>query len=106
MHHLLGLRKPDRRFESCNRAESHSMQVSRLFKKHNIKDILVRNFFRKYPIGIEVSDIEQIKMEKEAAREFEGFIANSKEINSKNLNSHEHHLATKLGLVKRHTTAS
>lgn len=106
MHHLLGLRKPDKRFDSMHRSESYSQQVSRLFKKNNIKDILVRNFFRKYPIGIDVSDIDQIKLEKEAAKDFENFVAQTKEINSKNLNAHEQYLATKFNLKRSQTTHS
>lgn len=106
MHHLLGLRKPDKRFDSMHRSESYSQQVSRLFKKNNIKDILVRNFFRKFPIGIEVSDMDQIRIEKEAAFEFEEFVAANKEINSKNLTAFESKVAEKLRLKRVHTTQS
>jgi hypothetical protein len=57
MHNQLGLRKPDKRFDSHSRAtETQSQAAGR--GKNNIKDILVRNFFRKYPIGIEVNDMD------------------------------------------------
>ena len=82
---VLSLRKPDR---AHNRATA-SQEVNRMSKKNNIKDILVRNFFRKYPIGADVSDMDQIRIEKEAAYEFEKFVNATKEINSKNLNAQE-----------------
>ena len=85
----LSLRKPDRRFVSMGRQESSTQQNSRFNKKNNIRDILVRNFFRKYPIGLEVDDLEQIRIEKEVANSFEGFVLSQKEINSKNLNAFE-----------------
>ena len=44
----LNLRKPDHR----NNFSSNMSQASSAYnKKSNIKDILVRNFFRKYQIG-------------------------------------------------------
>ena len=51
----LNLRKPDRKPRNLTGGPygSHEQQVvSSRFntKKNNIKDILVRNFFRKYPI--------------------------------------------------------
>lgn len=66
----------------------------------------MRNFFRKFPIGIEVSDMDQIRIEKEAAFEFEAFVAATKEINSKNLTAFEAKTADKLKLKRVHTTQS
>lgn len=66
----------------------------------------MRNFFRKFPIGIEVSDMDQIRIEKEAAFEFEEFVAATKEINSKNLTAFEAKVAEKLKLKRVHTTQS
>jgi len=103
---MLSLRKPDKRFDSIARNEPSSQQHTRFSKKNNIKDILVRNFFRKFPIGIEVSDMDQIRIEKEAAFEFEEFVAANKEINSKNLTAFESKVAEKLRLKRVHTTQS
>ena len=33
---------------------------SRFGKKSNIKEMLIRNFFRKYPISITTPDLEQL----------------------------------------------
>ena len=41
--------------------------TSRFSKKSNIKEILVRNFFRKYPISGEISDIQQLQIERQHA---------------------------------------
>ena len=41
--------------------------TSRFSKKSNIKEILVRNFFRKYPISGEISDLQQLQMERQVA---------------------------------------
>ena len=38
----------------------HSETASRFGKKSNMKDILIRNFFRKYPISNDISDVEQL----------------------------------------------
>ena len=104
---ILSLRKPDRRFDSLGRQEPNSQQQNTRFsKKNNIKDILVRNFFRKFPIGIEVSDMVQIRIEKEAAFEFEEFVIANKEINSKNLTAFETKIAEKLRLKRVLTTQS
>ena len=104
---MLSLRKPDKRFDSLGRLEPNSQQQNTRFsKKNNIKDILVRNFFRKFPIGIEVSDMDQIRIEKEAAFEFEEFVIANKEINSKNLTAFEAKVADKLKLKRILTTQS
>ena len=59
----LSLRKPDAR--NLNGIPSNASDAgSRFSKKSNIKEILVRNFFRKYPITGEVSDIQQLKIER------------------------------------------
>ena len=49
----LSLRKPNR--NAANSGDSRFQN-----KKSNIKEILMRNFFRKYPIGDTVSDAQQI----------------------------------------------
>ena len=69
-------------------------QVSRFsHKKNNIKDILVRNFFRKYPVDGQLKDIQQLQVEREVGLEMEKFIAQTRDINSKNLNEFETQLA-------------
>ena len=69
----LSLRKND-----AQRNSSHGVHqsdpTSRFSKKSNIKEILVRNFFRKYPISGEISDIQQLQIEREVANEMENFI--------------------------------
>ena len=104
----LRLRKNDnRRFESVGRFESASSQPQTRFnKKNNIKEILVRNFFRKYPIGIEVSDMEQIRIEKDATYMFDEFVITTKDINSKNLAVFESKVAEKLKLRRIDKTYS
>lgn len=97
---MLSLRKPDKRFDSVSRADHASQHNSRFSKKNNIKEILVRNFFRKYPIGIEVSDMDQIRIEKETAHEFENFVNATKDINSKNLQVFEAQVSEKLRLKR------
>ena len=52
----LSLRKNEPRNASLNCAQSDTS--SRFGKKSNIKEILVRNFFRKFPISGEVTDLE------------------------------------------------
>jgi hypothetical protein len=102
----LNLRKPDKRFESVGRTGSSDKYNTRFNKKNNIKDILVRNFFRKYPIGIEVSDMEQIRIEKDAALQFEEFVIKTGEINSKNLDTFEKQVANSLKLIRAATNHS
>ena len=102
----LNLRKPDKRFDSVGRVGSSDYYNTRLIKKNNIKDILVRNFFRKYPIGIEVSDMEQIRIEKEAALQFEEFVIKTGEINSKNLDAFDKQVAYSLKLLRVATNHS
>ena len=60
---VLSLRKPVRKERNLTggphygHSDSKS-QVSRFSqKKSNVKDILVRNFFKKYPVGRELQDI-------------------------------------------------
>lgn len=52
----LSLRKPDNR-NAGSLPTNTSETGSRFSKKSNIKEMLVRNFFRKYPISGDVSDI-------------------------------------------------
>lgn len=104
--HQLNLRKPDKRFDSLGRVGSSDQYNTRLNKKNKIKDILLRNFFRKYPIGIEVSDMEQIRIEKEAAIQFEEFVVKTGEINSKNLDTFEKQVAYSLKLLRVATNHS
>ena len=55
----LSLRKPEaRNFDKISNTLSEA--GSRFSKKSNIKDILVRNFFRKYPLESSVSDMQQL----------------------------------------------
>ena len=94
----LSLRKPDRKARNLTGGPHGSYdansQISRFSnKKSNIKDILVRNFFRKYPIGPEMKDIQQLQVERDVGTEMEKFIASTRDINSKNLNEFETQLA-------------
>ena len=50
----LSLRKPDRVNYSSNMSEASSRYTN---KKSNIRDILVRNFFRKYPLSASTDDL-------------------------------------------------
>ena len=75
--------------------------TSRFSKKSNIKEILVRNFFRKYPISGEISDLQQLQMERQVANEMDGFIQAQPQINSKNLHEFETQLAQQIGLKRR-----
>ena len=52
----------------------NSDTTSRFSKKSNIKEILVRNFFRKYPISGEISDMQQLQIERQVAGEMDAFI--------------------------------
>ena len=58
-------------------------------QKSNIKEILVRNFFRKYPIVEEVTDQQQAQIERSVTTEIETFVQQNLQINSKNLNEFE-----------------
>ena len=56
----LSLRKPDVRNSNSIVSSTASDAGSRFSKKSNIKEILVRNFFRKYPISGQITDVEQL----------------------------------------------
>jgi hypothetical protein len=81
----------------CNVSETGS----RFGRKSNIKEILVRNFFRKFPISGEVSDIEQLKIERQVAQQMDQFISTNAQINSKNLQEFENSLADQVNLKRR-----
>ena len=55
----LSLRKNDA-FRNVSHGVHQSDPSARISKKSNIKEILVRNFFRKYPISGEISDMQQL----------------------------------------------
>jgi len=40
-----------------------------------MKEILIRNFFRKYPIVGDITDMQQLKIERTVAQEMEKFIS-------------------------------
>lgn len=63
--------------------------------------MLVRNFFRKYPISGEVSDMQQLQIERQVASEMESFVAKNSQINSKNLQEFEIRLAQEVKLARR-----
>ena len=63
--------------------------------------MLVRNFFRKYPISGEVSDMQQLQIERQVASEIETFVAKNSQINSKNLQEFESRLAQEVKLARR-----
>ena len=69
----LSLRKPDNR-NVGSLPSNVSDTGSRFSKKSNIKEMLVRNFFRKYPLTGEISDIQQLQIERQVASEFENYV--------------------------------
>jgi hypothetical protein len=88
----LSLRKPDvRNASQINPGTTEG--GSRFGKRSNIKEILTRNFFRKYPLHSDVTDMQQLQIERKVAAEMEKFIAATKQINSKNLTEFEVQLA-------------
>lgn len=86
---------------NLNQAGHQSDTTSRFSKKSNIKEILVRNFFRKYPISGDISDMQQLQMERQVANEMDTFIQQQPQINSKNLHEFESQLAQVIGLKRR-----
>ena len=97
----LSLRKPDVRNSSSIVSASASDAGSRFSKRSNIKEILVRNFFRKYPISGSISDVEQLQIERKVAGEIDKFVVTCPQINSKNLHEFESKLAGEVNLSKR-----
>ena len=79
----------------------HSETNSRFGKRSNMKEILIRNFFRKFPISNDISDIEQLHMERTVASEMDTFVLHNAPINSKNLHEFETQLAQQIGLKRR-----
>jgi hypothetical protein len=69
----LSLRKNDG-MRNANHGSHQSDTTSRFSKKSNIKEILVRNFFRKYPISDEISDMQQLQIERSVTSEMDSFI--------------------------------
>ena len=63
--------------------------------------MLVRNFFRKYPISGEISDMQQLQIERQVASELENFVNANNQINTKNLNEFEVKLARDCNLNRR-----
>ena len=63
--------------------------------------MLVRNFFRKYPISGEISDMQQLQIERQVASELENFVNANSQINTKNLNEFEMKLARDCNLSRR-----
>ena len=61
----------------------------------------MRNFFRKYPISGEVSDIQQLQIERKVASEMDRFVNANQQINSKNLHEFESKLASDVQLARR-----
>lgn len=96
----LGLRKPDNRNAANNQANT-SDATTRFNKKSNIKEMLIRNFFRKYPLQGEISDMQQLQIERQVASELEQFVNSNNQINTKILNEFETRLARDVGLSKR-----
>ena len=101
----LSLRKPEVR-NIGGLSTTNSEVGSRFNKKSNIKEILVRNFFRKYPLDGSITDGEQLKIERQVATEMDNFVNSTQQINSKNLNEFEFRLATEVKLNKRVLEAS
>ena len=95
----MNLRKPEARNGNIQTHKSETN--SRFSKRSNIKEMLVRNFFRKYPISGEVSDMQQLQIERQVASEMETFVAKNSQINSKNLQEFETRLAQEVKLARR-----
>ena len=66
-----------------------------------MKEILIRNFFRKYPMGGDISDIEQMQIERTVATEMETFVIRNAPTNAKNLHEFETQLAQQIGVKRR-----
>lgn len=47
---------------------------SRLGKKSNIKEMLIRNFFRQYPITLVTPDADQLEIERKVAQKMGDFV--------------------------------
>lgn len=71
----LNLRKPDVRQSAASGTISQDV-TSRYAtgKRSNIKDILVRNFFRKYPLPSETTDLQQLQIERQVAQDMDRFV--------------------------------
>lgn len=93
----LNLRKSNRT------TDTHSVDaVSRTGpKKNNIKEILVRNFFRKYPIAKDLNDKQQLQIEREVANQFEAFVVQTRDISTRNLTEFETRVAASVRLDRR-----
>lgn len=70
----LNLRKRDGTRNMMHSTHQSSDASSHFGKKSNIKEILVRNFFRKYPITGEVSDVQQLQIERTVVKEMDTFV--------------------------------
>ena len=61
----LNLRKPDTRNSSAQNYPISAETSSRFGgKKSNIKEMLIRNFFRQYPIALDTPDLDQLAIER------------------------------------------
>ena len=96
----LSLRKPTRG-SSITGAHTTNDQMRFKNRKSNIKDILARNFLRKYPIDHTLSDSEQLQIERTVTNEIDDFVSSTREINTRNLHEFEAQLAKKVNLNKQ-----
>ena len=74
---------------------------SRFGKKSNIKEMLIRNFFRQYPIALDTPDLDQLEIERNVGMQMEEFVLKNGSINSKALREFETRLAKDVGLNKK-----
>ena len=74
---------------------------SRFGKKSNIKEMLIRNFFRQYPIALDTPDLDQLEIERNVGMQMEEFVLKNGSINSKALREFETKLAKDVGLNKK-----
>ena len=100
----LSLRKPDVKNSMISSNVSES-GASRFGKRSNMKEILVRNFFRKYPLQGNITDTQQLQIERHVASEMDTFVTSNQQINSKNLHQFELKLAQDVQLSKRQVDA-
>ena len=102
----LNLRKPDKGGlndrSPMSQYQMSEVSSSRAPKKSNIKEMLIRNFFRQYPITLVTPDADQLEIERNVARQMEDFVSGHQgSINSKELHEFETRLAKDMGLTKR-----
>ena len=65
----LNLRRPDRRQELNQRHEN-----AKIAKRSHLKEILTRNFFRRYPVPTTTGQIDKLRIESLVTDEIDKFL--------------------------------